>query len=67
MSKTITVLSGSAAPFVFGLGIAQVLHGHSWGGLLIGAGLGASMPYFMLMGRSAPHGRTTRAEDEAGR
>lgn len=50
----IMILSGSAAPFVAGLGVAQVLHGHSWGYWLIAAGLAASVPYFVRMARTFP-------------
>jgi hypothetical protein len=50
-SKVI-ILSGSVAPLVAGLGIGQVLHGHSWGYLLIAAGLLASVPYFVRMARN---------------
>jgi hypothetical protein len=53
LSKAI-VVSGSLAPAVAGFGIGQVLHGHSWGYLLIAAGLVASVPYFARMARSLP-------------
>jgi hypothetical protein len=57
----IIMLSGSVAPAVTGLGIRLVIHGHSWGGLLLGGGLGAAMPYLITtphlikrLARSAP-------------
>lgn len=55
----VMVLSGSVAPAVAGIGIAQALHGHSWGYLLLAAGLAASVPYFVHAARSLR--RTARA------
>ena len=52
MTAKVILLSGSAAPFLAGLGIGQVLHGHSWGYWLIAAGLAASVPYFARMARN---------------
>lgn len=54
MNRKVMVLTGSVAPFIAGLGIAQVLHGHSWGYLLLAAGLLASVPYFVRMARTWP-------------
>jgi hypothetical protein len=54
VNSKVIILSGSVAPLVAGLGIGQVLHGHSWGYLLIAAGLLASVPYFVRMARTWP-------------
>lgn len=62
MNRKVMVLTGSVAPFIAGLGVAQVLHGHSWGYLLLAAGLLASVPYFVRMARTWPFGRPGRRE-----
>lgn len=48
----ITILQGSTGAVFIGLGIGQVLHGHSWGYLLIAAGLVASASYLAQTARS---------------
>lgn len=63
MNAKVIILSGSVAPLVAGLGIGQVLHGHSWGYWLIAAGLAASVPYLARMARTLPW-PARRREDE---
>jgi hypothetical protein len=54
MSTRIMIASGFVAPFLAGLGVGQVLHGHSWGYLMIAVGLAASVPFFTRMARTFP-------------
>jgi hypothetical protein len=51
---TLVSLSGSAGAVAAGLGIAQLLHGHPWGYLLLAAGLLVSVPYYVRMVRDWP-------------
>jgi hypothetical protein len=66
----IIMLSGSVAPAATGLGVGLVIHGHSWGGLLLGGGLGAAMPYLIttphLIRRLARPAAPRAATEEAG-
>lgn len=57
---TLVTLSGSAGAVAAGLGIAQLLHGHQWGYLLLAAGLLVLVPYYVRMVQNWPRRRTMR-------
>lgn len=45
-------LAGPLGGLTAGLGVTQLLHGHSWGYLLLAAGLLVSVPYFTRVWRA---------------